>query len=304
MARRLQLHLEGEFAHLGEIAAVDVAKLIIAVERVVADAAALLVGRRPGLTGRKGRSVEAATRFRLAAVNKGSVTPVLLLPEPPQPSEKGIDLDDMRLGELALDMALDTLSGAQVEPAIAAALARIGDEVGIGAKYDRLTMRDFSGTRLRAEYLLDEDRCHRLKVMARQRTTTRDDVVVGTLFEADFEKMTAHVRVSNRRIVAVSFDQSLADEIQEVLRRRTELIGHVRFDDRTGEVRGIDVQEVLRTEQLLMSLQEEPDFWEHKTVAQLMTDREGPPAGQQSDLRDSDASDEEIAAFFEAVGLT
>lgn len=302
MTRTLHLHLEGERAHLGEVAAVDVAKLIVAVERVVADAAALIVGRQPGLTGRKGRSVEVATRFRLAAVNEGSVSPVLLLPEPP--AITGINLDDVRLGDLALDMALETLSEAHVEPAIATALARVGDEVGIGTKYDRVTFEDYRGTDRRGSYPLDRERCLRLRDTARQMTATRDDVIVGTLFEADFEKMTAQVRLSNKRPVAVNFDESLADQIQEVLRRRTELVGHVTFDERTGEIRRIDVDAVLQTEQRLLSLEGEPDFWEHRTVAQMIAERDTPPAGRQSELRDADASDEEINAFFEAVGLS
>lgn len=301
MSRQLRLRLIGDQAVLGKIPASDVAKLILAVEKAVADAATQIVGRTPGLTGRKGGPVEAATRFRLVGVRRGSVMPVLELPRP-----KGDDLlevGDAGLGELAVDAALDLILGESADPWLAGSLANIGDEIGLGTKYLRLQIEDYNGNLLQRTAVLDRARCDDLASLASQAPASDDGGVVGTLFEADFEKNTARVRTARSKVVTVSFDDDLADQIHEVMRHQAELVGKVRFNPVTGLVSRVDVSHVIAPEQLLMSLEDTEEFWTHRTVDELLAEHKGPVADAQAAIRDEETADEQVDAFFEALGI-
>lgn len=301
MSRQLRLRLQGDMARLGEIPASDVAKLILAVERAVADAATQIVGRTQGLTGRKGAPVEAATRFRLVGVRKGSVMPVLELPRPA--GEDLLDVGDRGLGEMAIDAALDLILGESSDPWLARSLARIGDEIGLGTRYTRLDIEDYSGRALQRTATLDRERCDSLTLLASQAPTSDDGGVVGTLFEADFEKNTARVRTVRGTAVTVSFPDHLADQIHDVMRHQTELVGRARFNPTTGWVTSVQVTTVIAPEQLLISLEDTDEFWTHRSVEELLAEHVGPVAADQSSIRDGDSTDTETDAFFEALGI-
>lgn len=64
-APSLQLVLEGGLARLGEVPALDVARLIEGSIRAIARAAEMIAGREPGQVGRRGSATENATRFVL-----------------------------------------------------------------------------------------------------------------------------------------------------------------------------------------------------------------------------------------------
>jgi hypothetical protein len=299
MARQLKLRLQGEHAVLGQVPASDVAKLIIAFERAVADAAAQIAGRRPGMTGRKGGTVEAATRLRLVAVRKGSVMPVLELPVPEAgPSE--FDLEARSLGELAVDATLACLEGSEEDWAIASSLAQIADEVGIGLRYTSLVIEDFQGTHQQRSVVLDPAARDRLRRLAAQ-PVALPNAVTGTVFEADFERRSAKLRTALNQVVSISFADDLADQIQDVLRRQTEVQGRVTYDPKTGEALQVQVTEIIRTEQLLMQLGDADDFWMFRSVEELMLDRTSPPVSDPGSLVDPDASDEEKDAFLAAI---
>lgn len=301
MSRQLKLRLIGDLAKLGEIPASDVAKLILAMEKAVADAAAQIVGRTPGLTGRKGGPVEAATRFRLVGVRKGSVMPVLELPR--TEGDDLLDVGDTGLGDMAVNAALDLILGETADPWLAGSLARIGDEIGLGTRYTRLQIEDYAGTRLQRTAVLDRERCDALELLASEMPKSDDGGVVGTLFEADFEKNTARVRTPSSRVVTVSFARDLADQIHEVMRHQTELVGRVRFNPSTGQASSINVERVITPEQLLISLEDTDEFWTHRTVDELLEEHAGPVAAAQEAIRDPAPADEEIDAFFEALGI-
>jgi hypothetical protein len=109
MTTVLRVSLTGRDAELGKVAAADFARLLIGVERVVARAAGHVIGRQVKPTGRRGRTIEHATHFRLLAVETGSVVGVLELADAPEDDET-LDLEAAGLGELALDAALATIT--------------------------------------------------------------------------------------------------------------------------------------------------------------------------------------------------
>ncbi len=300
MPLRVTARLEGSLARLGEVPAADIAHLILGVERAIARSAAQIIGRRPG-TGRRGATIEASTRLRLVSILEGSVMPVLELPDVTGDVEGGFDLDVQDLGSLALDATLGLFELKEPSPDVAGAFIQLYDDLGIGSRYERLTIS--------SPDLKDHDRSLILDSASRQRVrriaegagvTRQDDNVVGTLVEADFERKTARLRTSSRRLVAVTFSDQLADSIQEILRRQTELKGRVHYDETTGEATRIEVERILKTEQLLMGI--EPDeFWANVSVPELISQHPGPIASSMSDLFDIDATDEELDAFLNAV---
>lgn len=298
MADQVAVRLQGGEAELGRVPAVDVARLLIGFERAVARAAERIVGRRPGLSGRRGAAVEATTRLRLVAVRSGSVMPVLTLPEPTI-GDGELQLDDLHLGSLALDAAMDVLLGSSQQPEVAEAFVALADEVGIGSRYEQLT---FVATRNTDERTatLDRSARERLRLVATGGTSAAEDAIVGTLVEADFERRTARLRTSGRRVVNVSFSDDLADTIQEVLRRQSELVGIVEFDEGSGEALRIVVREVVQTAQLLLGV-DPNEFWRHHTVEDLLAQRSTGVATSASAIRDAEASDEEIDAFLGAL---
>src|SRR5437763_16554223 len=76
----LRVHLQGENAKLGRVAASDVAQLILAVERAVARAASVVVGRPSRKPGARELVINQAAHLVLLDVEDGSVTPVLEVP--------------------------------------------------------------------------------------------------------------------------------------------------------------------------------------------------------------------------------
>ena len=299
MAKSLRIKLEGDEATLGDVPAADVARLILGIELAVARAAEQIAGRRPGLTGRKGAVVEAATHFRLVSIKRGSVVAELALP-PLIQNQDEIDLLDPSLGELALDMTLDTLLGSESNPHIAERLVQTADEVGIGTRYSSLTFDELLGRRRVRRAVLDPGTRDRLYSTAERATGDRRDSVVGTVFEADFEKNSAKLRTVRNQTVSVTFSDELADDVQDLLRHQGELRGHVYYDENTGEAKRIAVQRIVRTEQLLVGV--EPDqYWQHRSVSDLIAERATPVANDSAAIVSSEISPEEAESFLIAI---
>ena len=300
MPLRVTARLEGSAAKLGEVPAADIAHLILGVERAIARSAAQIVGRRPG-TGRRGALIEASTRLRLVNILEGSVMPVLELPDLDVDVEGDFDLDVQDLGSLALDATLDLFELKDPSPDVAGAFVQLYDDLGIGSRYERLTLSSSDLKNHQRSLVLDSTSRQRVRGIAEGSGVTRqDDNVVGTLVEADFERKTARLRTSSRRIVVVAFSDELADSVQEILRRQTELKGRVHYDEATGEATRIEVERVVKTEQLLMGIEPE-EFWANTSVPELISQHSGPVASTMSDLFDTDATDEELDAFLVAV---
>jgi hypothetical protein len=299
MPRRVTARLEGQVARLGEVPASDIARLILGIERAIGRSAARIIGRRPG-TGRRGALVEAATHLKLVALVEGSIAPVLELPLLDVADEGALDLDVADLGELAVDATLDLLESDDPNPDVAQALSQLYDELGIGARYERLTISSDDGGHDRQLVLNPTTRRRIVRIAEGPNVQKSDDNVVGTLVEADFERRSARLRSSVGHSVVVSFTEDLADEIQEVLRRQAQLRGLVHYDEGTGQANRIEVQRILRTEQLLIGIEPE-EFWSHQSVSDLITQHSGSVASSLEDIFDSGATDQEHEAFLNAL---
>jgi len=290
VSRVLRIRLTGEEAELGRVAAGDVARMLLGIERAVARAAGHVLGRQVKPTGRRGRSIEETTRLRLLGIEEGSVVGVLELPD--ATCEDGtLDLDVVSLGEAALDQALATANGEETEHRdVAEAFVRLADDVGVGARFTALQLDADGGS---PGVTLDRVARDRLDQFASSAPPARDDSLIGVLFEANFETNTARLRTPGGQQLDVLFSFELADAIQEGLRRQAELVGEVSYDPKTMEARSVDLHKIVRSEQLSMGL-ETSDFWSTPTISEISEARGLGPVTDMATLRDTGASAEEV----------
>lgn len=294
---RYEVRLVGKRAKLGEVAAADVGKLLLDVQTVVARAAGVAIGRRVKATGRWERAIEDATRLRLVELRRGSLVAELELPLG-VPSEAEFDVAVETLGDLGWTAAL----GAVLDPEsadidIVLPFARLADDLAIGDRYDHVEFGD-AGAPPSERVKIDREARGRLSAAVRaRRTSPRPPAsVAGLLVEADFEKKTAHVRAATGDLVELVFDDDLADEIYEALRKRSEFEGDVTYDPVTNTARSVRLRRVTRTEQLLLG-DEATEFWRDRTVDELIADQGKEPVVSFDDLRDESLTDEEFERF-------
>lgn len=300
MSTVLRVSLTGADAELGRVAAGDVARMLLGVERAVARAAGHVIGRQVKATGRRGRTIEESTRFRLLGIEGGSVVGVLELPSETVEEER-LDVDVPSLGDLALDAALATAAGEETQQVdVADAFVRLSDDLGVGTRFDALTIEQQRAGDRRT-VTLDRPARERLWELVASAPKSRDDSLVGVLVEADFEKHTARLRTAAGQGITVRFEPELADSIQEVLRRQTELVGEVAYDPQTMEARSVKLREIVRSEQLTMGL-EAGEFWAARSIGELAAERGVGPVEDVDVLRDHEASDEEVDRVLAALG--
>jgi len=191
--------LTGDDAQLGRVAAGDVARMLLGVERAVARAAGHVIGRQVKPTGRRGRAIEETTRFRLLSIERGSVVGVL----------DTLDVDVPSLGPLALESALATAAGSETEQVdVAEAFVRLVDDVGVGSRFRSLTLEE-EGPAERRMVTLDSPARDRLFEIVSAAPNARDDSLVGVLVEANFESNTARLRTTGGQRIAISFETKL-----------------------------------------------------------------------------------------------
>lgn len=296
MGEIVRVRLVGDRAELGLVAASDVAKLLLGVERAVRLAATGILGRSP-TPGRWTRLIEQVASFRLVGVERGSVVGVLELPEL-DVSNATLALDASHLGEEALNVVLDTAAGDLDDQLAASGLARLADEIGVGGRCDAI---HFEGAR-DAPVVIDARGRERLREIAEHPSRPQTDTVVGTLVEADFERCTARLRAVDQRRVSVSFDDDLADQIQEALRRPAELVGEVTYDRETGVARSVVLRRISPAEQLVLGLETE-DFWLELSFEDLRLQQGVGPADDLDALSDDEVTDEEADEFLAALGV-
>jgi hypothetical protein len=298
MARRLTVKLEGDEARLGRVRASDVAALIIGLERTVRRSSGQVLRRPVKATGRREKVIEAASEFRLVAVRRGSVVLELELPDLETDEDAlALDLDVADLAEQGVVRAIDVLAGTiSTTEGLAAEWAKLGDVLGIGTRFERLSLDLDSGSDVHRIATMDAPARDRLRAVAqREATQSRIDAVTGTLVEADFEARTAHLRTPTNDRVRVDFDEDAADAIQEALRRTAELVGEVTYEPSTNRVLSVRVRQITRAEQLAITL-DDPAFWENRPISDLLSDQ-GVGSVRVDDLYDESVSDSEIDAF-------
>ena len=297
----LRVRLTGPDATLGRVPARDVANLIIEVERAVTRAAAAVANQPKKTRGRYKGTIEQAGRFRLRALEEGSVVPVLELPEQiPTDDQQSLDISTPSLTELALKELMDSAEGHKsgLRP-VADALWDFTEAVRVGDRYDGVSFNLRSANRQERTVTIDRSVRERLRPPDAE-PSVREDVLTGILFEADFEKQTAQLRTPQGAAIGVAFSDELADGIQSALRERAGFEGDVVYDTDTMTVRSIRLREIVRGTQLSFGVDERA-FWQEPSFADLADAQSSAGEIAAASLHHQGASDQELDAFLAAL---
>ena len=298
----LHVILEGGPAELGSVPAADVAHLIEGSIRSIARAAEVLSGRLPRQVGRRGSTVETATRFILEGIAPGSVAIKLRAPSDSNGNGEGLSLEDDRLIDLAINKTMDSIEGRDPDAYLADGLAELGEELALGNRYQVVRFEFAKINQETRSVALDHGSTQRLRKTSSNTPEASANTVGGTLVEADFERMTARLRTPSDRQIKVTFEDNQADDIHEALRQKAELEGVVKYDSTTKEAISVETRSITRTYRVALDLAEE-DFWRNSTVFELAEEQGVVVKDNVSALYDEDASREEVDSFFEALGL-
>lgn len=299
MGQEFEVRLEGPKAHLGEVPAGDVAKLLIGVERVLAHAAAHLVRRPIKSRGRREQLVADASRVALVGLREGSVIPVFAIPDAPPPP--GFGFETIPLGELALREALRAVGMVSQAPAeVAGALAQLGRDLGIGTAYASLQFRYANGGP-EQRVLIDRSVVEQLEVRAQSGPRLGAGGVRGVLVEADFETLRGHVRTPDGRRITLEYPGELADDIQEAIRQRRDFVGDVVYDAGGSIVESVRLTAIQRQAPAWPDL-ETGEFWVQPSIEEIKLAQGGGAPIDVSTLT-MDVSDAEAESFLEALGL-
>jgi hypothetical protein len=296
---QLRVVLSGESAELGKVPAADVAKLLLGIERAVARSASVNLGRTAKPRGRRASAVAETARLRLRAIEPGSVVPVLELPDIPHEAEPLI-LGEPPPSENAVHKVFDALQDEPSHPSIINALVQLTEELGIGERYESLSLK-LLNDEVEREVIVDASTRQRLRAQAGLPTPIREETVIGTLVEADFEKRSARLRSPDGQAVSVTFGEELADEIQEALRRQAGFIGQVVYDRDSMQARSVALHSIWRPEQLMLGVDVDA-FWQVPSYEDLAEQQgAGLAPVDPDDLYDADATDEERDAILTAI---
>lgn len=298
MGEVVRVRLVGDEAALGSVPAADVAHLLLGVQVVAARAGGVVRRRRLKRTGRWGKAIEDAVRFRLVGIEAGSVVGVLELPDT-EPELDQLDVDAATLGESAMIAALRTGAGEEDDVDIARAFVRLTDRLGIGTRYEAVAF-ETSLPGAPGEVRIDAVARRRLEAVVDSGAAQRADTLVGVLFEADFESFTAKLRAHDGQAITVRFDEDQADDIKQALRSTARLVGEVTYDPATSLAIRVDLRTLTTAEQLSMDL-ETDDFWTDLTVDQLRAQQGVQPVEDPDVLLAVDLSDDEAEELLAAL---
>jgi hypothetical protein len=298
--RFIRAVLEGDDAAPGRIAAADVARLLLGMQSVLRRAAHVVLGRpRPTLTGRYGKAIEDATRLRLVRVEAGSFASVLALPDiSTDADDLGLDGTVHDLGYRAFDHLLNVLQVSEpgIDPGLARAIGQLAEDVNVGSRVSLIRLETLAAE---GRVAVIDGSTRRAMELAASQPERRPDTVYGRLVEADFENNKARLRQPTGEAVTVTFDESLADDIQAALREPSVFVGDIIYNRPTGLDIRIALDHVVGPdEQLALS---GLHFHGHRTVAELAIEQ-GVHAPQNLDnLRASGIDADELAAFVAAA---
>lgn len=298
----LRVKLTGPTAALGSVPAADVARLLVLIERATARAASVVLHQPKVSTGRYRDVIEQASRYRLRAIEAGSVVPVLELPEAPI-SPEALDLDVATLGETAVGLLLDAIqSNGEPHPVVAKTLLELADGMHVGDRYEAVALDARMRNRPRREACVDGVVRARLReyVTLGRGTPSRPDVIAGTLVEADFEKHTARLQTPTQPAVQVDFPEDLADDIHAALRHATTLRGEVAFDPTTQAAKTVAVTAIEPGTQLALDAESEA-FWTDRSFEELAREQGSGRPLDPDVLYDAEATDAERDSFMTAL---
>ena len=301
----LRVRLEGDNVDLGTVPASDVANLLLLVERAIARAASVEVGRPSRKVGRRERVVAEASHLVLLGIESGSVVPVLELPivrpdaDDPQ---QAMETADEQLAETAVGRVLDALSGeSDAHPYVVEVLALMAEQLGIGDRYSGVSF-EFAGSSVnRRQAALDSTVASRMQEQVeRYRTATTKGLLVGTLVEADFEAFTARLRNSDGAAVAVKFEEAMSSEIKEALTETGALQGWITYDPVSHTAQSIDLQAVVKSPQTTLNFDGNA-FERHHSFSELQEDQGIVGVVDVNDLADTESSESDLDAYESAL---
>jgi hypothetical protein len=259
----IRVTLHGPAAQLGYVQARDVARLIEGLEAALAASAYASLGTpRRAATGRHRAAIEAASRLRFRDVRSGSVVTILALPDLAelQTGMLNVGVDD--LAGAALDRLAATFNApdAEVDQGIARTIAELAESLGIGERHDDLVL---TSDRRSSGFRLDVGSRTRMRRLADAPAPQKPEILVGSLREADFDRLTARLQTSSGETVVVDFPPELSDAIYDVLRGPAQVEGMVTFDPQTATARRVDVRSVTSPQNLPFG---SGDFWDTTSV--------------------------------------
>jgi hypothetical protein len=300
----IRLTLTGDDARPGRIPAADVARLLIAFERVVARAAEART-RRVATVGRRGAPVETSTHMIFRGIEPGSLVAVLEIPDLPT-GEKTLR-EERHLGGFAAADVQDLIhdpASASADRRVVAAANQLGDELGIGARYDSLSIsvqHEGEGQARMETFNGKVRRALRERALREAETATREDQLFGVLVEADFEERTAHVRTADNLRVPIDFGPLDPDEVYYWLRRPGVMHADISYTPSGVVARG-QLLAINEPHQLDIFTDAIAAVWNtNATIDQLIEEQGIDPIEDVTELQAIDASDEEIAAFLDAM---
>jgi len=296
--RIIRVQLEGPDAEPGRVQAADVARLIVGVERAIARAAYIVLGKPWRGTGRHSQAIESAARLRFVGVEKGSFVEVLALPDATAPTEDELPIAVADLSSMAFDRLLEAIvaGGSDTDPELAAAVAGMAAELGIGERNTSVVLTSDAEPVASAprRAVIDVGVRRRMQELSSRTPSSRDQTLIGMLVEADFEGHTARLRLADGTAVTVNFSADLADEIQEALRSRASFEGAVRYHPKTSEAISVELRAVIRATQLALDAEA---FWQTRTFSELQAVQGASGRVLPTDLAILDLTDEERTSF-------
>src|SRR2546426_7366735 len=101
--------------------------MILGLERAIARAAYLVLGKSRRGTGRHAQAIESAARLRFVGVERGSFVELLALPDASEPSDEELPIPVADLSSQAFGRVLDAITkgGTDVDSELAAAVAQM-----------------------------------------------------------------------------------------------------------------------------------------------------------------------------------
>lgn len=301
----LRVHISGADAALGRIPAADVVALLRDMERAVARAASVVVGRPSRSPGQRESVVAGASRLILRALTDSeSVEAVLELPPPAEVSsdQVSLGLQVAQVGELAAEQLVAIVSGEiDGHPFVVDALSRMAESLQVGSRYEsiKFSVTDTHLSPIAAT--IDGEVRQRLRERVKKdRAAARQGMVVGTLVEADFESFSARLRGPSGHAVTVSFDPTLADEIQAALREPATVEGWIVYDPESQIARSILTSTVRVVDQLVLGIDAHA-FRRRRGFAELKREQGVSGIVDIAALYDATAAPAELEAYAEAL---
>lgn len=297
---KYEVRLVGEHAELGDVPAVDVARLILDVQTAVARAAGAFIRRPPKRTGRWKGTLEDATKLRLVEVTKGTVR-IGLQPPLVDADDERFELEVDSLADAGWSVAAGAIEGPvdEADTDVLVRLLTLANDLSIGNRFEAVEFR--TNGELVARLDGGKRAAIRAAVEGRREALVPPPDVTGVLFEADFERHTAKVRTQDGDLVELVFEEDQADSIQEALRERSQFVGDVAFDAVTSSVKSVRLREITRFEQLLLGDDGARAFWRSVTFDALAEEQGAQPVDSFDELRDTSLSDEEFQQFIDTL---